>query len=431
LKAPSVGSTDQSPVSAPIDPGPKDQTKILFLAPRPPYPPDKGDKIRSYHFLRHMASAGTVDIICCVDRSDPPNVVEELGKYCRRVHCEPCGRLGLLSAGLRAILRSEPVTVARVLRRGIYRTMDQWMKDTAYDLIFAYTSATGPYCETGSGVPLVVDFVDCDSAKWIALGEQSRGLRRWIYRREGHGLRNWEQRLLRSKACAVAITETEARLLRGGDSAGEVTVIPNGVDMARWQPVARNRRDFCKPRTTALWVGGLFYKPYADAIQWFLNQVWPRVRKRVPTAGFTAIGADPPRLLRRFHGRDGVRIAGYRPSLDADMIEAAVGVVPLLIAPGLQNKILDFMAAGVPVVATRVAVDGTNAMPDEHVLVCDDSEGFAEAMVRLLKDPPFGQAMADRAWAWVSRTYSWERVFGSLDNVLGGIVMRSGSVKRW
>ncbi len=392
--------------------------KVLFLSPRAPYPPDKGDKIRSYHFLRHMAGKASVDIVCCADRFEKRRVSQELAKYCRRMHIEDMGPLHLVAAGIRALGLDYPITVAMVSRRGARRVLKRWLLDTQYDMVFAYTSAIGPYCQVRNETLLVVDFVDCDSSKWKTLAQSSACLKRWIYSREARKVREWENWFLKNSSVAIAITQTEKVLLEDKLFHGRVAVIPNGVDFTRWHPVVQERRKARYRQHSVLWIGGLFYKPYSDGICWFLDHVWPLVRSKVTSAEFTAIGSKPPRKLRNRHGDNGVSVVGYKTSLDPDMVKASVAVVPLLFAPGLQNKILDLMAAGVPVVATRIAADGTGAVNEEHLLVRDNPEGFADAVAKLLKDEAFAQKLADRALAWVTETYDWNRAFMALDCLL-------------
>lgn len=388
--------------------------EILFVAHRIPFPPDKGDKIRAWRFLERFARRFDVHLAAFVD--DPEDFAHEarLKSACASVTLV---RLDPATARLRSaasLLRREPLTFG-YYADGRMRAAIRRLRDRPLAFEYAFSSSTAPYLEPAiPGRPRIADICDADSEKWREYAEARRGPMRIVYRREFARLAAAETAIINRFDAALAISDAEGRILASRSGvARPVATIGNGVDAVYFGTRLEGR---APPDVgdVAL-VGAMDYRPNADAARWFLTNVWPTVRAAHPEATFSVVGARPSEELKSRAGRDGVRVAGrvgdVRPYLQA----ARAVVAPLKIARGVQNKVLEAMAAGRAVVATSAANTGVDAAPGSEILIADDPADFAAAVIRLLERPSEGEAIGAAARARAVLDFGWEAQLARLD----------------
>jgi len=204
-------------------------------------------------------------------------------------------------------------------------------------------------------------------------------------------------------------------------ASGRLHVAPNGVDAGHFKPQgARPRRD----PNELLFIGHLAYPPNADAVAWFVRSVLPLVRRKVPKARLTVVGADAPPELAPLASVEGVHFAGFAPDTRTHLWRAAVSVCPVRSGAGRQNKLLEAFAAGLPAVATSLAAQGAEAGAGKHLLVADGAADFADAVVRLLKAPALGRSLAARADGLLKGLYVWRANAAVLDRVMSRATQR-------
>jgi sugar transferase (PEP-CTERM/EpsH1 system associated) len=393
--------------------------KILFLAHRAPFPPDKGDKIRAYHLLQHLAPRHEVWLGACVD--DPRDEHERPAIGLLSGACLPALRPGRRAWNmLCAALSGAPLSVARFRHPVLARWIDDVLREVGPDLVVVFSSALSQYV-VGRGRPgpgLIIDFVDADAQKWLAYAQGAPPPARWAYRAEARRLVRFEQRALDAAAAGIMISETERRLQAAltPRGANKLSIIPNGVDTQFFRPGPR-RMD----RDGIVFCGRMDYAPNIDGVEWFAREILPRVRDLCPQAVFRIVGAAPVARVLALRAIPGVEVTGgvadVRPYLDA----AAVIVAPLRIARGIQNKVLEGLAMGRPVVATPDALDGIAAQPGREVLVGAGAEAFATAVTDVLT----GRSPADlgpRGRRFVLRHHRWSAHLQALDRLIATVL---------
>ncbi|MDB5453988.1 MAG: glycosyltransferase group 1 protein [Caulobacteraceae bacterium] len=400
--------------------------RVLFLAHRVPFPPDKGDKIRAFNILRHLARSHEVWLGAGADDLSDLQHVEEARRYCRDVHFAPLAPLRRAANMAAALATGAPLSVARFRHPELEHWTRRVLAEVKPDIIYVYSSAMAQYV-LGRAPPtsrVVIDFVDCDAEKWRAYSEVARWPLRAVYRREFDRLRAFELDALADADLSLAISTTEQRLLTGfyPALAGKLHVVPNGVDLEYYAP--------CPLRVdsaTIVMCGRMDYAPNAEGAEWFARQVFPQVQARNPEAVFQIVGAAPTAAVRALARHPGVNVTGAVPDVRPYLARAAVIVAPLRIARGIQNKVLEAMAVARPLVATPQALDGVAAMPGQDVLVAEDPGDFAQACLEAMT-PSTARTLSRNGRRFVVRHHEWAAQLAALDELIGEL-LRAGSAE--
>jgi sugar transferase (PEP-CTERM/EpsH1 system associated) len=393
--------------------------RILMLAHRLPYPPRTGDKVRAYHVARHLGTHHDLTLACLVDEPGSDAAIEALRQEIPDlVHASlaPARRRASALLGL-AMGASATMTyfASPELRTRLAARLHH-----QFDLVYVSSSSMAQYVTEVGRVPVIMDFVDIDSDKWVQYGARLPLYRAWVYRLEAARLRAWElQAARRANRCVVA-TRQEATLLHFLAPWAPVTVVPNGVDLEYFNPspAAAGRGSLL------VFTGAMDYFPNADAVVYFCHHIFPKIRAQIPDVQFAIVGKSPGSSVRRLANIPGVQVTGAVPDVRPYLSEAAVAVAPLRVARGIQNKVLEAMAMRLPVVASPKAHEGLDAQPGRHLVVAEDVRAFVEATVRLLRTPALREETGKAARAFVERHHSWTAALGVLDTVVAD-VMRS------
>lgn len=392
---------------------------ILFLAHRIPYPPNKGDKIRSFHLLRHLARLGRVHLAAFVDdRADWEHVPRLLaltrGETCLRPLARPLATL----RSLRGFLDGRPLTLTYFYDR----TLARWVKDVMArhrpELVFVYSSAMAQYVENMRAPVRVIDFVDVDSDKWRQYAKRRAFPLSWVYGREARRLAEYEARVCRAFDLSLFVSEAEAALFRRQlpDAGERVRALSNGVDTDYFTPEAAHPSPYTAGEEAIVFTGAMDYWANVDAVAWFASEVFRALRNERPGLRFYIVGARPTADVLRLASIPGVRVTGAVPDVRPYLAHAALAVAPLRVARGIQNKVLEAMAMARPVVLTPEALEGIAAEPGVEVQVARTPADFRAACLAVLAD---GRAeMGARARARVLAAYGWESHLRDFDRLL-------------
>jgi len=386
-------------------------SELLFLAHRIPYPPDRGDKIRSWHMLRHLAGLARVHLACFADdEADAAHLpalraaLPALGE----VHVE-VRRTGRAVAAARALLEGRPLSLAAFDSPAMRRFVEATARKT--DAIFAFSGQMAQFVPARAR--LAMDFVDMDSAKFEAYAEAGGPLAS-LYRREAAKLFAFERATAARAEVSLFVSEAEAALFRAraGLPQADIRALQNGVDLEFFRPGAVPAA--ATPRPLIVFTGQMDYPPNVDAVRWFAVEVLPRL----PDARFAIVGRSPAAAVRALAG-DRVIVTGGVDDVRPWLAAADVVAAPLRIARGVQNKVLEAMAAGRPVVATPAAFEGIEAEPGRDLIVADGAPAQAEAIRALLAEPARAAALGAAARRCVERAYAWEARLAPLAGLLG------------
>jgi sugar transferase (PEP-CTERM/EpsH1 system associated) len=388
--------------------------RILFLTSRFPYPPLRGDQVRAYHQIRVLARRHAVTLLALTGRALAPGARAHMESLCERVIVEPL-TVWRAARGLARLLAGDPRPVQTLLYIAAGQgPVADLVATERFDVIHAQLVRMAGLLPPRVGAPLVVDLVDCLSASY---GRRRAAAGRWspALTFEASRLGRYEQALLRNGPCCLVVSEAERQALAPGGA--HAVVNPNGVDLGAFPFMPGQGAP-----GRLVFVGNLGYPPNAEGISWFVNEVLPRVQQKRPGSELVIVGPRAPRAVRRLGRRHGVRLAGTVPHVGATLADAGIAVAPLRSGGGIQNKVLEAMAAGTPVVATSQATSGVAVRAGEHCLVADTAAEFARAVEALLDSPELRLRLATAARALVTDRYSWERSVGELEGVYRSVI---------
>lgn len=387
---------------------------LLFLAHRLPFPPNKGDKIRSFHLLRHLATRYRIYLGTFIDDADDWQYADALAPYCAEIKLLPLHPRRNKFMSLRGLLTGEALTLPYYRNTELTCWANQLAANGAVTRGLAYSSAMAQFMPTGL-TRRIMDMVDVDSDKWMQYAPSQPWPMSWLYAREGRKMRDWEAQVAQNFDTTLLVSHAEAALLqqRVPHARNKIAAFENGVDAAYFSP----DRDYPNPYpdgTRAIaFTGAMDYWPNIDAVTWFAEEIFPAIHHQNPHTQFTIVGAHPPTAVQRLAHEPGVVVTGKVADVRPYLAHAACAVAPLRISRGVQNKVLEAMAMARPIVVTPHAAEGIAARAGVDFALAEDSAGFAAAVLRhvLLDDAAMGQA----ARARILKHYDWGQNLAVVD----------------
>jgi len=397
--------------------------KLLYICHRIPYPPNKGEKIRSYNILRYLAKRHEVYLAYLVDEPHDMEHLETLRSMVQGVYFDTIHNLTKkIRSGL-TMLGSKPISVSYFYSQNLQRSIDNLLRKVEIDTIFCSSSPTAEYLfsfQRYNGKlrrsKWIMDLIDVDSHKWRQYAGKCKGVKRWVYLREAKSLRRYEKRIAKEFDRLLLVSEAERDLFLQNISADNVFVMSNGVDLEYFSPGYDSR--IVKTGRSLVFTGAMHYRPNIEGVEWFVEKVLPKIQKSIPDVTFYVVGNRPSPAVRRLAKKKGVKVTGYVEDVRDFLAAADVCVVPLRIARGIQNKVLEAMAMAKAVVCTPQALEGIKAVPGRDVLVEYGDEGFAASVIRLLTDHAFLERTGQLARQCVEEGYAWDANLSQLERMI-------------
>lgn len=388
--------------------------RVLCLAHRFPYPPNRGDRVRSYQLLRFLAERADVDLATLADESPTDEDVAKLNQICRKLAVEPIGRWRWARAAGQALIgrsASEGLFQSTRLRQ----TIRAWTTETQYDAAVVVCSGMTPYLRDFRQSPrrTIVDLVDVDSQKWLDYAVLAPRPAKWVFALEGKRLRRLEYALSSQVDAVTLVSYAEAALFRAVCPNERTWAVANGVDLDYFQPLDLDADD-----CSAVFVGALDYRANILGARWFVRQVWPQLKNLIPHASLSLVGRNPVAEIRQMSQEPGIQVFGDVADVRPYLGRAALAIAPLQIARGIQNKVLEAMAMAKPVVASPQALEGISAVNHVHVCAADRPEQWVSRILRLWRRPDVRQSMGSEARRFVEEKHCWAARLSPLDALL-------------
>ena len=390
---------------------------LLFLAHRLPYPPNKGDKVRSWHFLKHLAERYRVFLGTFIDDPSDRKHVAALETLCADTHVEEIVPWAKRARSMTALLSGEALSLPYFRSRALGRWVEEVVRRERVSRAFAFSSPMAQHVLGLPGVRCIVDFVDMDSAKWGDYAIRRGWPASALYEREARRLLAYERDVAARAEASVFVTDEEAGHFRRETGLEKrVVAIRNGVDSDYFSPARDFKSPFAPDERPVVFTGAMDYWPNVDAVAWFAREVLPEIRARDPAVRFYVVGMNPDRAVRALASDAGATVTGRVDDVRPYLQHARVVVAPLRVARGIQNKVLEAMAMAKPVVVTAGSAAALSVQADE-LEVASDAHGFA-AKVLAMMEPARGEDFGRRARARVLKDYSWAASLEQLDELM-------------
>jgi sugar transferase (PEP-CTERM/EpsH1 system associated) len=380
---------------------------LLLLIHRIPYPPNKGDKIRSYHLLKHLAQHYRVHLATFVDDANDWQYVPHVEAMCTSSHFASLNPTLARVRSLGALVKGRSLSLDYYRDSALQAWVDQTVAAYGIERVLVFSSAMAQYADKYRKARRVVDFVDVDSDKWRQYADKKGWPMSWLYRHEARRLLSYERQVAAEYDASLFVSAPEADLFRqlAPESGGKIGFFNNGVDTDYFSPELDHASPYQPGERAVVFTGAMDYWPNVDAVQWFATSIFPALRTQHPDLRFYIVGARPAPAVQALAQQQGVVVTGTVPDVRPYIAHAQVAVAPLRVARGIQNKVLEAMAMATPVVVSPQALEGIDAEPGTELVLAEDETDFVQAVSALLACPAHGIGQAARAK--VERQYSW------------------------
>jgi sugar transferase (PEP-CTERM/EpsH1 system associated) len=396
--------------------------KLLYVCHRFPYPPKRGGKIRPFNMIRHLSRSHDVSVVSLVRSAAEAAEGAGLADHCTEYRM---GHVDDRAQSMRMVARLPTLTPSSM---GYFyspeaaRHVDELLRRERFHLILVHCSSVAQYVEGVRGIPKILDFGDMDSQKWLEYARYKRFPLSLGYALEGRKMERAEKRLARTFDLCTATTRAEWETLEGYGTGVASDWFPNGVDGDYFAPT-----DAPYDPDSIVFVGRMDYYPNQECMFEFCARTLPLLQAKRPAVRLAIVGADPSPAVRRLGDLPGVTVTGSVPDVRPHVRRAALMVAPLNIARGTQNKILEAMAMGIPVVASGVAAGGVDATAPEHLLSASNTTEYVQAILRVLESPTERMRLAKAGRARMLSHHAWERSMARLDGIIDRCVASHAS----
>lgn len=398
-----------------IEPAKED---LLLLVHRIPFPPNKGDKIRSYHLLKHLAKKYTVHLATFVDDQNDLQYVDTVKQWCGESYFEELNPTKAKLGSATALFMNRPLSLDYYRSAAMQTWVDRMVEKQSITKIVVFSSVMAQFVETKHKSRRVVDFVDIDSDKWLQYASKKVWPMSWLYQREGRTLLAYERKIAKICDASLFVSQAESDLFKtlAPESADKIGFFNNGVDTDYFSPDIANDNPYAANDKVIVFTGAMDYWPNIDAVQWFAEEVFPEVRKMHQNALFYIVGTRPSEQVIQLGNLPGIKVTGSVPDVRPYVAHAEVAVAPLRIARGIQNKVLEAMAMAKTVVVSSQALEGIDAKVGAELFLAEDAKAYISLLSALLnlKSEDVGIAARKK----VEARYNWDSNLHSVDALL-------------
>ncbi len=386
-----------------------------MLTHRLPYPPDRGDRIRSFNLLKLLAEHYDVSIACTSEEPVWLQHHQLLSTIAKNVTIYPISPTYSKLKIPGALIKGQAITPAWHFRQGLANEIMQWHERDPFDTVLTFCTGMAQYAKTlmkpigDFKVPYhILDLVDVDSVKWDSYAKQALPPKKWVYAAEARNLRKIEACQIDQYNAITVVSQAEADTYNKHVTQNDILhVVGNGVDYEYFNPLPQVPEN--QEHHNIVFVGVLNYLPNSQCIQWFIKNVIPTLRKKNPNVTLQVVGRHPTAKINELNNVPGVEIVGSVPDVRQYLAGASLVIAPLRIARGIQNKVLEAMASQRTVVCSPAAAQGIIAQDKKHLFVADEPQQWVDTIDNLLNDPKTRQTVGFAAREQVIQEYSWQK----------------------
>lgn len=386
---------------------------LLFLCHRIPFPPNKGDKIRSYNILKVLAQDYDIYLVCFVDDPFDWQYTSHVESLCKQTLFINQSKFLSKIKGLKAFFTGSSISIPYYFSKKIKNWVNHNIRQFKIERAFVYSSVMAQYLDLKESASLstIVDFVDVDSDKWRQYSLSKTGISKWVYQREFKKLGIFETKVAKYAKYSLFVSPQEADLFKlqiPEKDKDKVLGILNGVDTDFFDPKSTHIEPL-EERVDVAFTGAMDYWANVDAVLWFSKRIWPLVRDRHPNATFYIVGGSPSAAVLALDGEQGIRVTGRVKDVRPYIAKAKVVVAPMKIARGIQNKVLEGMAMEKPIVATSMAIEGIEGR-NEDINIVNEESAFCQTVCGYLNQ----DVKATKSREWIMHHLQWDSTLAVL-----------------
>ncbi|MBD3183555.1 glycosyltransferase [Candidatus Poribacteria bacterium] len=390
--------------------------KILYISLRFPYPPHSGDKIRTYNILKHLSQRHSISFISFVQSRQEANLSKHLLEFCHQVKTVEFSKIRAYWNCLAFFYFSEPFQVHFWYSHEMQQQINRILESGDFDLIHVQFFRMAQYVTRFNGIHKILDSCDSYALNLSRRAKLDKGISWPLLKVEASRVKNYETEIAQWFDRVTMVSALDRDCLLSVNPNIPLSVVPMGVDLEYYKP---NDKEYGQ---NLLFTGTIKYFPNKDAIIYFYNEIFPLVKEAVPDVKFYVVGNRPPKTIKSLESNGDVVVTGWVDDVRPYFHNSAVFVCPLRSGSGMQAKILESMAMGVPVVTSSMGFEALDAVPARDIMVADDAEVFAEYVIKLLKDRDFRNRVSYNARKLVEEKYGWASVVKMMDEIYDGIV---------
>ncbi len=378
---------------------------LLFLTARLPYPPNRGDRLRAYQFIRELSREHRITLLSFVADDSESGLLAGLRPFCDSIHLVHRPRRQSVIGAVRGLWQRESLQSLYYHSPRMQQAVDGLIAANNFDAVYVHLFRMAQYVRRHNSLYRIVDLTDVISTEIARSLPYRDAFWRAVYRVELPRIQKAELAASQTADETWVISEAERGALAALGSTGPIEVVPNGIDVLRFHPTSQR-----KTPNTLIFVGHMGVLHNIDAAEHLARDILPLVRQDLPTARLQIVGAEPGERVRRLADLPGVDVLGHVANLNDALNSASLFVAPLRFAAGVQNKVLEAMAAGLAVVTTSCVNEGLLAEDGRHLIIADGAEPTAAAVIALLRDTAQRDALGEAGQRFVTSTFSWNRV---------------------
>jgi len=397
--------------------------KTLYLSQRIPYPPNKGEKIRTFHQIKYLLENDHDIFLCCPYTSD--DELELFKQFTDQygVHTQQCKLGSKVLRYFSGLVSHKALSISNFYSLRLQEIIDQLISNESFQNIVCTSSSMAEYIFNSSTLlksknrpKLIMDFMDLDSDKWRQYGDSSTFPMKWIYKRESALLENYEQNIYRFFDICFFISQAEVDLFCQKNEYTEIPLaIGNGIEYESFTPAIHppNNND-----PVFIFTGVMDYKPNIDSILWFTNNVWPKITINYSESRFIIAGMNPVPSILALTKVKGIEVTGFVDEILPYYHQSDFFIAPLRIARGVQNKVLQAFSCGLPVISTSMGAEGIDYTDGKNILIADTPDAFFDSIEMLIKNKFLYQSLKDNALLLIKNHYSWDVKLATLGKIL-------------
>ena len=393
--------------------------ELLYLVHRIPYPPNKGDKIRSYHILKHLSQNHKIHLGTFIDDEKDWEYVEELKKICSETYFVKLDPQVSRIRSLLGMATNQPLTLPYYQDKNLQKWVNNLLNVRPIKNILVFSSAMAQYIKEPNSAHCVIDFVDVDSDKWKQYSQTKSWPLSWLYRRESKLLLEYERKIAGIFDASTFVSEIESKFFKklAPETKTKVTYFNNGVNAEYFSPVKISTNPYQSNADILVFTGAMDYWANIDAVEWFTHNIFTLIRTQLPSIEFYIVGSKPTTKVTALSSVPGVTVTGSVEDIRPYIAHASLVVVPLRIARGIQNKVLEAMAMAKTVVASPQAAEGIQALHGQELFVEDNEQKFVDRIVIQINSKT-NKKVGNAARARILEDYSWNKILNQVDKLL-------------